>query len=119
MANCLGPLVILNQPTVSATGAYNSTPMDLREITRYSLQTESSGSASGTYTIQGSLDYQLPGVGTPTWSTIAGISLTSVAGITANQILDVSETGIPWVRVVYTHTGGSGAVEVLGHAKGL
>ena len=115
--NFLGPLFILPTVAVSSTTAYTSIPLDLREKARYSLQTEFTSGATGGFTVQGSLDYNLPGVNSPTWDTIASITLNSIAGLAGSQILDIVSSGIPYVRVVYTNTGGSGNVSILGFAK--
>lgn len=120
MSNYLGPIILTPTTTASSTTVYTSLVMDLKDITRYSIQTIWGAGVTGTFDVQGSLDYGIPTPpAIPTWKSCPGVSVSSPAGLAGGQLIDVAQTGIPFIRVVYTNIGGSGTIEVLGHAKGL
>ena len=119
MANFLPSVYLMPATSVSSTNVYTSLPLDIREISRFSVQTVFTSGATGTFAIQGSVDYGILGNQSPTWSTFGGVTMTNPAGVAGGQLVDVPETGVPFVRVVYTNTGGTGTITVLGAAKGL
>lgn len=120
MSNFLGPIVLTPTTTVSGTNVYTSLVLNLLDITRYSIQTIWGAGVTGTFDVQGSLDYGIPTPpASPTWKSCPGVTVTSPAGLAGGQLIDVVQTGIPFVRVVFTNSSSTGVIEVLGHAKGL
>ena len=103
-----------------------SAPVDCRTKLAYSVQANSktTGTLGGTWSLQGSLDYQIDLNGNVlnagNWQTIANssqaISLSNTSGVTT---WDFTQTGVPWVRAVYAPAGGdTGTANVFGYTKG-
>lgn len=93
-----------------------SEPVYLAHIPDYSIQIFFSGSPTGNFKLQASLDAGNPLAAQEEnvdyeithWTDIADSAFTvSAAG---DVMWDVQNTGIRWVRVVYTNTGGTGSI---------
>ena len=105
-----GPLTLLSGTNnMTGVAAITSLPLDTRTIPRAALMMSWTGSASGSFSVQGSVD------GT-TYADL-GISIPSVAGVAGNTFIDVGYTGADYLQVVYTNTGGTGSLTVKGSAK--
>lgn len=89
--------------------AITSLPLDIRYMPRACMVASWTGSASGTISIQGSVD------GT-TYSDM-GLGISNVVGVADNRFIDLTETAADYVRLVYTNTGGTGTLTVKGSAK--
>lgn len=119
MANFLPSVYLIPATGATSTNVYVSLPMDIREISRFSIQTIFTSGATGTFVIQGSIDYGIVGNTSPTWNTFSGVTMTNPSGSAGGQLVDVAGTGVPFVRVQYTNSAGAATVTVLGAAKGL
>lgn len=105
-----GPLT-LSSGTNNMTGVavITSLPLDLKTLPRAAFMMNWTGSASGTFSVQGSIDGVL--------YADLGISIPAVAGVAGNTIIDVGYTGVDYVEVIYTNTGGTGSLTIKGSAK--
>lgn len=89
----------------------------------YSVQANSatSGTLGGTFSLEGSIDYQedlLGNVINPgTWNTVAGSQQTiAAAGVSS---WDTFQSGFPWIRLRYTHfSGDTGTLNAFAYVKG-
>lgn len=113
-------LLPLAATNMTGTSTLTSTPLDLRQWTKACLFAIWTGTPTGTFTLEGSADYQFNA--TPTWvdiSAVLGISLSQPAGAAGNNLIDISATGLPWVRLKYVNASGTGSLQIIGSAKGF
>lgn len=114
--------------TGSMAANITSVPSIIQKLSLCSYSVSWSGSTPvGAVSIQCSNDYALGVDGTVsnagTWNTmaftLAGATVTSapVTGNTGNGMIDIGETGVYAIRLVYTATSGSGTITVIFNAK--
>lgn len=94
---------------MTGTTAITSLVMDIRYMPRACLVAAWTGTASGTISVQGSVD-------NITFSDM-GLGIGNVAGVAGNSFIDLTQTAADYVRLVYTNTGGTGTLTVKGSAK--
>lgn len=70
------------------------------------------GSPTGTFDVQGSLDQV-------TWTSITLSASISAAGSGDHALIDMFALSFPWIRVVYTKGSGTGTLNVLATVKNL
>lgn len=122
MSGILGPVAIIPAVTNNMTGVIvvTSAVVDLRTNTCASLQAVWTGTAAGSFSIQGSLTYKPNAVGgqaiAGTWDDI-GASFADPAGSAGHSLVDLALTGIPFIRVVYTNASGTGTLLVMACSK--
>lgn len=120
----LGPVQVVKPVANNMTGTVviNGLPLDWRLIRGGSIQVIWTGTPTGTFSVQGSLDYFLGPDGKPgnvgTWDDM-GISVTAPSGSAGKALVDITITGIPWVKIVYTNTSGTGTLTAYQHGKGV
>lgn len=90
--------------------SFNSAAIDIRQYPRASIQMEANGTAVGTIRIESSLNQT-------TWIDM-GLNLTAPAGADEDWLVDLTQTGVPYVRVSYTATGGAGTLDAWVFRKG-
>lgn len=85
---------------------------DTRDYDRVALQVVWSAGATpvGTVAIQGSLD--------GTNFVAMNVGTLSVAGNADHMVVDLTEMSLPFIRVLYTRTSGSGTMNVFLFGKG-
>lgn len=97
--------------------SFNSVPLELTNMFGYSIQIEWSGTANGTFKLQGSSDSSLiqnrQGTWPVNWTDIVDSSSTVTTGNTGWNVTDVMYN---WVRVVYTDASGGTSTAVLSAA---
>lgn len=83
------------------------------------------GTPSGTFSVQVSLDYH-PGQNPTnypmyagTWTTIPLNSTVTASGTPDNAFIDVTLISAPWIRLVYTPSSSTGTLSVWVCGKGL
>lgn len=110
-------------PTVTTLDGYsmvnsvNSTPFRLEGYDEVGIQAVFTGSPTGTFKVQISVQQGSDEVGTGVnnWTDVANSSQAVTAS--GNIFWDL-RTGAKWVRVVYTFTSGTGNLTVQMFAKG-
>jgi hypothetical protein len=85
-----------------------------------SIQLNFTGTPTGGFAIQGSLDYAVEN-GTPTnagnWVPLALTPNPAAAGSAGTILLNLTELSFPWIRVVYTPSSGTGTLDAYISAK--
>lgn len=93
---------ITNIATVSAASSVTTPPIDLGDLTRYSVETTFSGSnVVGTLTLESSNFGVI-------WNTVSGSSQAVTAS--TNHIYDVVNSSYRYVRLKWTYTSGTGNI---------
>lgn len=101
-----------------------SDTINLENILYLAVQAVWTGTPTGTIKLQGSCDTgttiagNTDGDGVSNWTDIASATL-SPAGSASSGFIELKETGIKWVRLVYTKSGGSGSLTSRFNAKGI
>lgn len=119
----IGPRIVISPVANNMTGvvALTSQVIDMRTMSQSSVQLQWTGTPTGTFSVQSSLDYSASPQGNilnaGTWTDI-GISVTSPSGSAGGAIVDMSLTGLPYLRMVYTNVSGTGTLQALIFAKG-
>lgn len=105
-----------------ASGSITSSITDIQFIDNISLQLNISGSPTGTFSVQGSIDHQQDTQGNVSvdgnWVDL-GLGLAVTAGNPTNILIDLNQASYSYVRVVYTRTSGSGTLNAFISAKEL
>jgi hypothetical protein len=103
----------------------HSAPLELAYMLGYCIQATYSGSPVGTLILEGSNDvpnpmdanFQYASFVPTNWTTIANSSV-AISGPDA-VLINVSGVYYRYVRATYTPTSGSGALTIVGNAKGF
>ena len=120
------PVIVLNAASMATNQTSAVTVM--QSLTKLSYALAWSGSTPvGTVSIQGSNDYSLNGVGATsnagTWTTLTvsynGNNVTSIAisGNTGNGVIDINNTSLYAIRLVYTAGSGTGNITAVANGK--
>jgi hypothetical protein len=118
-----GPKLIIPASTGNMTGTsvITSQVVDWRNTRAGSFQVIWTGTPTGTFSIEGCLDFSLDPGGDPdspgTWEDL-GIGIGSPSGSPGSDIADLSITGIPFFRLIYTNISGTGTLTAYAHGKG-
>ena len=105
------------------SGNITSDPTNIQFLDNVSMQLNFTGTPTGTFTVQGSLDYQQTSpfakAAIGNWIDIT-LPTTPAAAGSANQILiDMNQLSFPWIRVKYTASSGSGTLNAYISAKAV
>jgi len=109
------------QPTL-LTSSFVSNPVSVQRLDRVGLEIIVTGTPTGTVTVQGSIDYvpptvQIsPSVSPATWFDIP-LDLDALTGGPQTYVIDMVTTAIPWLRISYTFTSGTGSMTAVIVAK--
>lgn len=105
---------------VAKTGALTLGPMDLRNFYGVTIQASWAvvgvTSPSGSFSIKGSNDYTPDTSATAHWTSLTQ-TITGPSGNSSNSIVDIPQTAVPWMEMVYTNIGGTGSMVMSGFAK--
>ena len=102
----------------SLAGSFTSTPSQVIESDVAGIQVNYSGSPVGSIEVQISADYN-PQLQTGNWVslpfTIAGVTGTTVAipGNASPVYFDIYGCSMPWVRIKYTASSGTGSMDAF------
>lgn len=100
-------------PSHTMGASFQSSPIDLTQYDRASLEIKVvTGSAVGTVTIQAS------DIGTTdaTWVDMQ-MDAMPIAGVDKTIVVDITNTGLKYIRVAYTFTSGAGTMTVQVNGK--
>lgn len=107
---------LLNNQTMTGTNTLTSAQTNIKYKDSVGIQLQWTGTPSGTFQVQGSLDYN-PGLpqsgGTANAGTWTNITLSPTPGASgsAGQILiNMNQLGFPWIQVTYTNISGTGVL---------
>lgn len=98
------------------SGNLTSNVTDIRFMDNISVQLIFTGTPTGTFEVEGSLDYNRPdpttGVTNPgTWTPITFSTPPVASGAAGDILLDMNQLSFPFIRVVYISTSGSGTLQ--------
>lgn len=90
-----------------------SDPTSVKNIDRVIVQLIWTGTPTGIFSIQTSLNYNPPLVDedAATWTAFALNPTPTAAGSADNWVIDLTETGARWLRIVYDASSGSGTLQ--------
>lgn len=108
----LGPVERLNEE-ITGTDPVESLPIDVRSMTNAAFQI---GYNAGGGTLEGSIDIYASVDGTNFED--MGLSITAMAGVAGNAVVNLTTLGITYVKAVIIPTAGTGTVIVTASAKG-
>ena len=119
MFNYLLPYNIITNGDMSQP-SLTSTIIDTRGLHALALQFVFTGTPTGTFTVQGSLDYCMDNVHTPnagTWTALNIDPAPVASGASGNILIDLVAFGAPYIQVIYTSSGGAGTLNVMASGK--
>lgn len=124
--NVAGPYQIFSAASMSGTATITSSVSSIKYTDNISVQFNWTGIPTGTFAIQGSIDYS-PGVpqgGGPAnpgnWNSITLSPVPTAAGSGSfTYLLDLNELSFPWLRAQYTNSSASGALTGYLFAKSV
>jgi hypothetical protein len=91
------------------SGDIKGTPIGVEYIDNVCVQVSYTGTASGTVSVQFSLDYDHHHIASATWTTVLTETLPTA---TSPIYINLNQVAAPFMRVIYTKTGGTGTMDV-------
>ena len=114
MKNVLRPISLVSAGNMS--GNITSGAINIQFLDCVSMQLSFTGTPTGTFAVQGSLDYYaspadpdtvlVPG----TWTSLTLSPSPVASGAADNILIDMYGLSFPYIRLVYTATSGSGTL---------
>lgn len=111
--------VLLPSRIVAATSmasTVTSPPTNVQYLDNVVYQAQWTGTPTGTFSVQGSLDYQQAVGGSVisagTWVALPLSAAVTAAGSADQAEFDLNGIPYPWIRLVYTASSGSGTLDV-------
>ena len=105
-----GPKTLLSGGVMTGTNKISSAPIDLLTMTGCAFQASWTGTPTGTFIVEGSID----GV---TYSDIGAGITTNPAGSAGSMLVNNVNMHFRYCRLSYTNATGVGSLTVLGTAK--
>jgi hypothetical protein len=112
--------VVMN--TTGTTADAFGDPIDVRDATGLSIQLQQTGTLTGPVYLQGSNNYKVDGE-TATWVTLDdsdgnAVVIGTFAGAAFDDIANISDVRVAFVRLFYDDTSGTGAIKAVACVKG-
>lgn len=107
--NVLKPIILLAAGDLSQA-TVTSNALQMQYLDNVSLQLNATGTPTGTFDLQGSLDQV-------NFVSITLPSTPSLAGAATSILIDCNQLSFPYLRVVYTRVGGSGSLAIYASGK--
>lgn len=119
--NALVPVHIVKAQSMASS--VTSTPTNVQYLDNVTYFATWTGTPTGTFNVQASLDYQ-PGSGgtvlnAGTWSNLSLSASVAAAGAADTALFDLNELPFPWIRLVYTAVSGSGTLDLWVSGKAV
>lgn len=114
--------------TMTGTSTLTSIPTNIKYRDSVAIQLQWTGTPTGTFSVQGSLDYSpgLPQTAAPpgganpgTWTPITLSPAPVASGSSGVILLNLNQLAFPWIRVQYTNASGTGVLTGYISAKSL
>jgi hypothetical protein len=118
----------LANQTMTGTAQLISAVTNIKYKDSVAIQLKWTGTPTGTFTVDGSLDYNpgLPQSGAPpgganngTWTSLVLSPAPVASGAAGNILLNLNQLAFPWIRVTYTNASGTGTLTGYISAKSL
>lgn len=119
--NFLPPNLIVDDGDMTQA-TITSDVTDIRYLDNISIQCIFTGTPTGSFALEGSLDYyKINGAvqNTGTWTPITLSSTPAASGSAGNILLDLNQLSFPYIRIVYTKTSGTGTLNVYISGKAI
>lgn len=119
----LPPVVLVAAQSLAAS--FNSTPTVFAYTDNISYQINiTTSNSTGTFAVQGSLDYVQAGMGGPgvagNWTSLNLSAVPTVAAANDTILINLNQVPYPALRLAYTAgTAGTGTCKIIVTAKGL
>lgn len=113
-------LIMLDHLVSAASMGANITSavQSLQKQDNCGIQLIWTGTPTGTFGVQVSLDYQL-GTGVGTWTQITLSPVPAASGAAGTYYIDLNQLSSPWIQITYTRTSGTGTLDAWISAKGV
>jgi len=119
--NFLSPFLTINAQSMGAS--VTSAVTDVRFLDNIGFQVIWTGTPTGSFDVQGSMDYALGSGSTVlnagTWTSIPLSGLVNPAGSASNIPISITEFPFPYIRLVYTRVSGTGTLNAYISAKAV
>jgi hypothetical protein len=102
--NTLSPFKTITSGDMS--GNLTSKVTDISHMDNVSIQLNWTGTPTGTFAVQGSLDQA-------NWVSLALSPTPGAAGAAGNILLDLNQLSFPYIRTIYTASSGSGSLDAI------
>lgn len=106
------PVPILTAGSMTGTTTLTSSVVDIRWFDNVGIQCNWTGTPTGTFYIDVSLDYTA-GQNAGNWTTIPVVPGPAPAGAAGTAYVDVIQTAAAYIRLRYTNATGTGVLNVL------
>jgi hypothetical protein len=93
----------------SLATSFNSAATNVQHMSRICYDVSWTGDAVGSIIVQGSSNQS-------NWTNLNMTAIT-MAGVTDNGLFDIQVTGVPYLRLAYTSTSGTGTINAYVSAK--
>jgi hypothetical protein len=115
---------IFTARSVSSTTTYTSTVINALMLDNIGIQLNvKSGTPTGTFKMQVSLDYEQDNQGNVInaghWIDVEDADGGITSGSPAQTYIDMTQISAPWLRLSYTNISGSGVLDAFACGKGL
>lgn len=87
------------------SGNLTSKVSDISNADNVAIQLIFTGTPTGTFAVQGSLDKN-------TWTALSLSPTPGATGVAGNILLDLNQLSFPYIRVVYTASSGAGSLDM-------
>lgn len=117
----LAPKLVITAGDMSLA-TLTSVATNIQYLDTVAYQWNFTGTPTGAFTVQVSLDYSQDQFGNITnagnWNTITLTGSPAAAGAAGTQAANLQTLGFPWIRTVYTKTSGTGSLNTFISGKG-
>lgn len=120
--NVLVPYHVINAVTMG--GSITGAATNIQYLDNVSVQLIFTGTPTGTFTIEGSLNYSEnpydhSQINAGTWTAITLPTTASASGAAGDILIDLNQLSFPWIRIKYTRSSGTGTLDAYVSAKAV
>jgi len=120
--NILAPFPIIEDGDMSLA-SLTSEITNIQYLDNIVIELDFTGTPTGTFEVQGSLSFERDIYGNVTnpgnWTALNLVSSPVASGVAGTILIDMNQLSFPYIRVVYTRTGGTGVLNALIGGKQL
>lgn len=120
--NYLSPFQAMQTSQDMSQATLTSNVIDIRYLDDIAIQLIFTGTPTGTFAVQGSLNYSstplAPAV-SGTWTSLVLSPSPVASGAADNILINLVQLAFPYIRIVYTKTGGTGTLSAYVSGKSI